>query len=238
MTKLCRTLSHLVWRFIRRENGSVAMPFVLVFLPMTLSVGAAVDYSYAARSKSKLDAVADAAVISAVNHTAMATAAGVAQTAAQDTFNAMATGMTGVTITSAKATVTDNGLSRLAVVDYTATAPTVVMGMIGMKTMTLSLQRLTNYEIGCRRARADYRRPSGVVTSRMPSPIMLIAMIRKKMARPGMTMRCGLKNIMLRPSEIMMPQDGVGGGTPNPRNDNAASIETRIATSRLMTTMI
>ena len=53
-----------------------------------------------------------------------------------------------------------------------------------------------------------------------------------------MTMRCGLKNIMLRPSEIMRPQDGVGGGTPSPRNDSAASIAISDRHLERATTMI
>jgi Flp pilus assembly protein TadG len=68
--------------FLGDERGSVAIIFALALIPLTLAVGAAVDYSLAARIKAKLDAAADAAALAAVNKSAMGGNAQAAQTAA------------------------------------------------------------------------------------------------------------------------------------------------------------
>ena len=62
------------------------------------SVGAGVDYSTANMAKSKLDAVADAAALSAVDHTAISGTAAAAQSAATGVFNAEAVTLNNVTV--------------------------------------------------------------------------------------------------------------------------------------------
>jgi hypothetical protein len=62
-----------------------------------------------------------------------------AQPTAQSIFNALASNIPNVTITGVSAQVTD-GMARTATVNYTATTPTVFMGMIGISSMTLSGQ--------------------------------------------------------------------------------------------------
>ena len=67
---------------------------------------------------------------------------------------------------------------------------------------------------------------------------MLMAMTSRKIAAPGISIRYGLKNMKLRPSETISPQDGVGGWVPRPRNDSAASTRIAIAISSVATTII
>ena len=60
-----------VGRFRRDEGGTMAMMMGLAAVPLIFSVGAAVDYSSANMTKAKLDAVADSAALSAVDHQAI-----------------------------------------------------------------------------------------------------------------------------------------------------------------------
>src|SRR5690606_26091369 len=80
-------------------------------------------------------------------------------------------------------------------------------------------------------------RPSGAVTSRRPSPSRLIDSTRRKSATPGIVISQALKNMNSRPSEIISPQDGIGGWTPSPRNESAASRMMACAISSVATTI-
>ena len=135
------TASHNLLARIRRfaagERGSVAPIFGLALIPITLSVGAAVDYSVANRAKSQFDAAADSAALSAVSKTAMSTTAKSAKKTALNMFNAYATTMTRATLSQVKATVTDTNGERTAVVSYTASAPTAFLGMVGFNKISI-----------------------------------------------------------------------------------------------------
>ena len=48
-------------------------------------------------------------------------------------------------------------------------------------------------------------------------------------ARPGTVATCGATSSTSRPVETMSPHDAVGGWTPRPRNDNAASSKIALA---------
>ncbi len=54
---------------------------------------------------------------------------------------------------------------------------------------------------------------------------------------PGILINQGLKNMCPLPSAIISPQDGVGGCTPKPRKENAASKRIALATSNVATTI-
>lgn len=128
----------LATRLLRDQRGSIAITFALAFIPIVVAVGAAVDYSLANRAKAKFDAIADAAVLAAVNKSAMATAAPAAQTTAFTTFNAMTAGVSGVKLGTVTATVNDSASGRTAVVSYTATTVTSILSIVGIKTLTLA----------------------------------------------------------------------------------------------------
>jgi Flp pilus assembly protein TadG len=87
----------LVRRFHRHEGGTVAMMVGLAAIPLIFSVGAGIDYGSANMAKAKLDAVADAAALSAVDHQAITGTPAAAQTTAQNTFNAEAVNLANVT---------------------------------------------------------------------------------------------------------------------------------------------
>jgi len=110
----------------------------LMAIPLIFSVGAGIDYGSANMAKAKLDAVADAAALSAVDHQAITGTLAAAQTTAQNTFNAEAVNLANVTVGSVAATVTDSTTGRTAVVNYTATKTNLFMGIFGFSTTTIS----------------------------------------------------------------------------------------------------
>jgi hypothetical protein len=109
----------------------------LALIPITLAVGAAVDYSFANKIKARLDAAADAAALSAVNKSTISTTANAAQTTALNLFNAQVVALSRVTIGAVSASITDTATGRTAVVNYKATVPTAFMGLVGINTMQI-----------------------------------------------------------------------------------------------------
>jgi Flp pilus assembly protein TadG len=141
MTKancLLRNAFDLVRSFYRHEGGAMAMMVGLMAIPLIFSVGAGIDYGSANMAKAKLDAVADAAALSAVDHQAITGTPAAAQTTAQNTFNAEAVNLANVAVSNVAATVTDSTTGRTAVVNYTATKTNLFMGIFGFPTTTIS----------------------------------------------------------------------------------------------------
>jgi Flp pilus assembly protein TadG len=141
MTKVNRLLRNaidLVRRFRRHDGGAMAMMVGLAAVPLIFSVGAGIDYGSANMAKAKLDAVADAAALSAVDHRVITGTPGAAQTTAQNTFNAEAVNIANVTVNTVSATVTDSTTGRTAVVNYAATKTNLFMGIFGFPSTTIS----------------------------------------------------------------------------------------------------
>jgi Flp pilus assembly protein TadG len=125
-------------RFRRDDGGSMAIMMGLTAVPLIFAVGAGIDYGTANMAKSKLDAVADTAALSAVDHQAITGTPAAAQTTAQTTFNAEAVNIPNVIVGNVSATVTDSTTGRTAVVDYTATKTNLFMGIFGDPTSTIT----------------------------------------------------------------------------------------------------
>jgi Flp pilus assembly protein TadG len=133
------TINH-ARRFRRDDGGAMALFAGLTSVPIIFAVGAGVDYSSANLAKSKLDAIADAAALSAVDHTAISGTAAAAQSSATSVFNAEANNITNVTVGTVNVTVTDSNTGRTAVVGYSATKTNAFMGLFGIPTTTISGQ--------------------------------------------------------------------------------------------------
>jgi Flp pilus assembly protein TadG len=127
-----------VRRFRRDDGGSMAIMMGLTAVPLIFAVGAGIDYGTANMAKSKLDAVADTAALSAVDHQAITGTPAAAQTTAQTTFNAEAINIPNVVVGNVSATVTDSTTGRTAVVNYTATKTNLFMGIFGDPTSTIT----------------------------------------------------------------------------------------------------
>ncbi len=127
-----------VHRFRRDDGGSMAIMMGLTAIPLIFAVGAGIDYGTANMAKAKLDAVADTAALSAVDHQAITGTPAAAQGTAQNTFNAEAVNIPNVTVSNVSATVTDSTTGRTAVVNYTATKSNMFMGIFGYPTTTIA----------------------------------------------------------------------------------------------------
>ena len=126
--------------FAHHDGGSAGLLFALAFIPMTLAVGAALDYGMANKAKAKLDAAADSAALAAVDRQTMTVNAAGAQAVAQNIFSSLTSGMSNLTINSASANVTDIGLSRSVVVSYSASSPLHFMSLAGMSSLAIKGQ--------------------------------------------------------------------------------------------------
>ena len=141
MTNVVRLLvdaMRQVRRFRRDDGGSMAIMMGLTAVPLIFAVGAGIDYGTANMAKAKLDAVADAAALSAVDHQAITGTPAAAQTTAETTFNAEAINIPNVIVGNVSATVTDSTTGRTAVVNYTATKTNLFMGIFGDPTSTIT----------------------------------------------------------------------------------------------------
>lgn len=134
---LCNAVSK-VRRFRDHDRGSVAMFMGLSAIPIIFSVGAGIDYSTANMAKSKLDSIADAAALSAVDHRNITTSSGAAQAAAVAVFDAQSATIKNVKMGDPTVTVTDSATGRTAVVSYTATKTNLFMGVLGIPTTTIT----------------------------------------------------------------------------------------------------
>jgi Flp pilus assembly protein TadG len=138
MSRVQRAAATLA-RFRRAQSGSLATTFALSLVPISIAIGAAVDYSFANNARSHLNAVADAAALSAVASSAMSMTAGEAEKAAKKFFEAQALNIKRVTVKSVGVKVTQNKKNgRVVVVDYTATTPAAFLGLISIKTLNIA----------------------------------------------------------------------------------------------------
>ena len=126
--------------FVRNCRGNVAIITALAILPMSLLIGAGVDYGMAADRQAQLEGYADAAALSAVTPTMMTENNSQAQTAAQNSFNAQAGALSQITYNTSDVTATVTttaGNVRTAVVSYNVPYNTFFGSILGMNTITL-----------------------------------------------------------------------------------------------------
>lgn len=137
---LSRTVS-LIARLCASKRGNVLMIFAFALIPMAFATGMGIDYSRAARLQTKLNAIADAAALSAVTQPMMKeTDEGKVGDAALAMFNAQAgtlSGLDGVPIVSISITHPDGPNSRHADVSYTANSINAFGGVLHMRSIAI-----------------------------------------------------------------------------------------------------
>jgi Flp pilus assembly protein TadG len=137
LAHLCKKLSGVFKAFARDKGGNVAMILAIASIPTLGAVGAGIDYSIAYRARSKLQAVADAAALVAVSKVELPLTASTAQTDAQNFFNAQAATL-GLAASTLSVNVTDNSGTRTAVISFTGSTPTNILGVMGFSTIPFS----------------------------------------------------------------------------------------------------
>jgi len=124
-------------RFVSDRNGNIAVIFALALVPLLSFVGAALDYSLAARAKAKLVAALDTAMLVATAKSEITKAASTAQSDAVNTFTGQMSAL-GMTASSVTINVTDSVTTRTATGTASATVTTYFMGILGYKTIGVS----------------------------------------------------------------------------------------------------
>jgi Flp pilus assembly protein TadG len=97
MTALHRIAARLR-RIGAERRGNVLMIFAFAMIPMVFATGMGIDYTRAERLQTKLDAVADAAALSAVTQTMMRQTNATACQTARNMFKSQAAGLSGLII--------------------------------------------------------------------------------------------------------------------------------------------
>ena len=132
-----RHFSELLRSFRTDTRGNVAMIFTVAIIPVLGFVGAAVDYSIAARTRTKIEAALDTAVLMATSKTETTYSAATAQADAIAMFNAQLSTF-GVTTTTPSITVTDTPTGRSATGTASSVVPTTFMKIMGFNSLTVS----------------------------------------------------------------------------------------------------
>lgn len=155
-------------RFAADRRGSVLMIMGFATIPMVFAAGMAIDYSGAARLRTKLNAVADAAALAAVTTPMMSQTKETSANAAYNMFTSQASSIKGLAYTLTGPVVTSNatitsydygafkivitqtnssGINRTAVVSYKARSQNSFAGVLGMATLPISGSSTTNAKV-------------------------------------------------------------------------------------------
>ena len=124
--------------FAASTDGNVAIIFALCLVPMIFLAGMAIDFASATQRRTILNAAADAAALAAVTPSMMQQSTSTAQTTAQNAFNAVAGGVTGVQSVTPTVAITTSGQSRTAAVSYTASSTNSFPSVLGKSTWGIS----------------------------------------------------------------------------------------------------
>jgi Flp pilus assembly protein TadG len=142
--KVCSLIS----RFAADTRANMAIIFALAILPILAAIGCATDYSRANQMKAKLQSAADAASVTPVSKNSAgykaailmssdgSVAAGV--TEANAIFNGNASSFSGYSNLSIIGAVTKTGATLNSTVQFSASMPTMFLGVLGFNTLTLS----------------------------------------------------------------------------------------------------
>jgi len=129
----CRLFSS----FALDRGGNIAVIFAIALVPLLSFVGAAVDYSLAARAKTKLASALDTAVLVATSKGEITKSTSTAQSDALNMFAGQMSAL-GLSASSVTINVVDSVTTRTATGTAIATVTTYFMGILGYKTMAIS----------------------------------------------------------------------------------------------------
>jgi Mg-chelatase subunit ChlD len=131
-TTLPRRATDLVTRFARNRDGTTAVLFGLMLMPVMVAVGAAVDYSRASDARTQIAAALDSTALAMARRAATLTDAQL-QSEGEKHFKAVLNGRSNLAL--APISVTRNGKSvRVAA---SGTLSTSMMGLVGISAMPI-----------------------------------------------------------------------------------------------------
>ena len=126
-------------RLLCNKQANVAITWARN-VPLVFAVGFGIDYTSAAYREDQLNAFADSAALAAVTPAMMASTDAASITAAQNTFNAQATAMTGINYTAGSGVtvnVADTLTTRTVTVTYTAQSQNAFANVLGTPTIAV-----------------------------------------------------------------------------------------------------
>jgi Flp pilus assembly protein TadG len=130
-----RALSSCVDQFLREREGSVAIIFAVLLIPVTVAIGMSVDLGQAVRAKTQLQVTLDAAALAAGRAYQTTSDAGVAEVKALEHFAAVLPDNVAAEITRANVNE-DNAMIEIAA---TATVNTTFLTLLGMDEIKIAL---------------------------------------------------------------------------------------------------
>lgn len=111
--------------------------FGIAAIPVTLTMGAAVDYSLASRAKTTLDTYADAAALSAVGKNYQSLQPETVKVLVANFFKARAINLKRGQLKLIGANVTDTATGRTVAIKYVAQVPTAYMGLVSINDISV-----------------------------------------------------------------------------------------------------
>ena len=134
-------LCDLLRRLRRDTRGNVLMIFAFAVIPLTFATGMGIDYARAMKAQTKLNAVADAAALTAVSKTVMPLPDATAAAYAVQMFQIQSQSVLAnaqVQLTSLTATApTDGNGRRVATVSYTAQSSNLFAKILGLTSLSI-----------------------------------------------------------------------------------------------------
>ena len=131
-------------RFSGNRSGNVAIIFALAMVPILMGTAMGLDYVSAARKRTKLNAIADAAAISAVTPNMMGQTWAVAKLAATNMFIAQAASVAGLNLNPSDVVVSGGdkagptGTQRTVSVSYSGSSNDAFSSLLNRPTLAIS----------------------------------------------------------------------------------------------------
>ena len=133
--------SRLLGHLRRNRDGNVLVMTALAMLTLCFAFGFVVDYSRAEAAQTELNAIADAAALTAVDPSMIYQTNATAQTAATAMWNAQVaslSGLTGITMTPSVTTGSGIGGLRNVTITWTANSTNLFANSLGLPSLALS----------------------------------------------------------------------------------------------------
>ncbi|WP_298673424.1 TadE/TadG family type IV pilus assembly protein [uncultured Sphingomonas sp.] len=135
------SVRHFLSRLRRDISGNVLILFGFAIVPMAFATGMGIDYARAAKLRTKMNALADAAALAGVTQTMMSQDDATATLTARNMFNTQASSLTGVTYDPSTLVVTithpTGPGSRTMTVSYSALSQNSFGGILGSPTIAI-----------------------------------------------------------------------------------------------------
>ena len=139
-----RRLATFAQRLRAHVGGSILLQFALALIPLTFAVGFGIDYIRAQQMQAQLNAIADSAVLAAVDPSMLCQSSAVAKAAATSMFTAQASALQGigsitptVTINPPNAAAGCAGSLRTVTVSYAANVATTFSTILGVASLPI-----------------------------------------------------------------------------------------------------